>query len=84
MALSNDVRWVAGMPVVFPENDLARAYEGRMGGVLWAASAATGEKLAEYKLDSPPAWDGLAAPNGRLFLSLADGRILCRGGTSQP
>lgn len=79
MALAGDILFVAGTPVVFPEDDLAKAYEGRMGGVLWAASATTGEKLAEYALDAPPAWDGLAAANGMLFLSLADGRIVCMG-----
>jgi hypothetical protein len=71
------VLFVAGTPVEFPEDDLAAGYEGRLGGVLWAASAETGEKLAEYKLDAPPAWDGLAAAGGRLFLTLADGRIRC-------
>jgi outer membrane protein assembly factor BamB len=79
MVLTNDVLFVAGPPVVFPENDLAKAYEGRMGGILWAASASTGEKLAQYKLDAPPAWDSLAAANGMLFLSLADGRVMCMG-----
>ncbi len=79
IALANDVLFVAGTPVVFPENDLGKAYEGRMGGILWAASASTGEKLAQYALDAPPAWDGLAAANGMLFLSLADGRVLCMG-----
>ncbi|MFC1596328.1 PQQ-binding-like beta-propeller repeat protein [Planctomycetota bacterium] len=79
MALANDVLFVAGTPVAFPEDDLAKAYEGRMGGILWAASASTGEKLAQYKLDTPPAWDGLAAANGMLFLSLADGRVVCMG-----
>ena len=79
IALANDVLFVAGTPVVFPQRDLAKAYEGRMGGILWAASASTGEKLAQYKLDAPPAWDGLAAANGMLFLSLADGRVMCMG-----
>ena len=79
IALANDVLFVAGTPVVFPRRDLAKAYEGRMGGVLWAASASSGEKLAEYKLEAPPAWDGLAAANGMLFLSLADGRVVCMG-----
>jgi hypothetical protein len=50
-----------------------------MGGILWAASASTGEKLAQYKLDAPPAWDSLAAASGRLFFSLADGRVMCMG-----
>jgi hypothetical protein len=77
IALADDVLFVAGTPVVFPESDLAKAYEGRMGGILWAASASTGEKLARYTLDAPPAWDSLAAANGLLFLSLADGRVVC-------
>jgi outer membrane protein assembly factor BamB len=79
LALAGDVLFVAGTPVVFPENDLAKAYEGRMGGVLWAASAATGEKFADYKLDAAPVWDSLAVANGALFFSLADGRVVCMG-----
>jgi len=79
IALAGDVLFVAGTPVAFPKDDLAKAYEGRMGGILWVASASTGEKLAQYKLDAPPAWDGLAAANGLLFLSLADGRVMCMG-----
>ena len=79
IVLAGDVLFVAGTPVVFPEDDLAKAYEGRMGGILWAASASTGEKLAQYTLDAPPAWDGLAAADGLLFLSLADGRVVCMG-----
>jgi len=84
MALADDVLFVAGTPVVFPKDDLAKAYEGRMGGILWAASASTGEKLAQYTLDAPPAWDGLAAAKGRLFLSLADGRVVCMAPPSGP
>lgn len=79
LVLADDVLFVAGTPVVFPEDDLAKAYEGRMGGMLWAASATTGDKLAQFTLDVPPAWDGLAAANGLLFLSLADGRVVCFG-----
>jgi outer membrane protein assembly factor BamB len=79
IALADDVLFVAGTPVVFPQDDLAKAYEGRMGGILWAASASTGEKLAQYTLDAPPAWDSLAAANGLLFLSLTDGRVICMG-----
>ena len=48
-----------------------------MGGVLWAASASTGEKIAQCKLDAPPVWDGMAAAHGRLYLTTADGRVLC-------
>jgi len=77
MVLAGDVLFVAGTPVAFPADDLAKAYEGRMGGILWAASATTGEKLAEQKLDAPPAWDSMAVADGHLYLSLAGGRVTC-------
>jgi len=80
MVLAGDVLFVAGTPVAFPAGDLAKAYEGRMGGILWAASATSGQKLAQYKLDAPPAWDGMAVANGRLYLSLKDGRVTCMSG----
>lgn len=80
LVLAGDTVFVAGTPVVFPADDLAKAYEGRMGGVLWAASATTGEKLGEVKLDAPPTWDGMAVANGRLYLSLNNGAVLCMGG----
>ena len=34
----------------------------------------------EGQLDvPPPVWDGLAAADGRLFLSTDDGRVVCLG-----
>jgi len=51
--------------------------EGRQGAVLYAVSASDGEKLAEYKLDSLPVWDGMAAANGRLYLATKNGKVLC-------
>jgi hypothetical protein len=77
IAKAADVVFVAGTPAVFPEHDLAQAYEGRLGGLVWAASATDGKKLAEYKLESPPVWDSLAAANGRLYFCTADGRVHC-------
>jgi len=82
MALAGDVLFVAGTPVAFPEDDLAKAYEGRMGGVLRASSAEDGRKLAEYQLDAPPVWDSLAVADGRLFLCTTDGQVRCYAGKS--
>jgi len=80
MAMAGDVVFVAGTPAVFPQGDLAKAYEGRMGGVLWAASATDGRKLMEYTLDTAPEWDSLAVASGRLFLCTTDGRVHCFAG----
>jgi outer membrane protein assembly factor BamB len=82
MALAGDVVFVAGTPAVFPEGDLAKAYEGRMGGVLWAASAVDGRNLMKFTLDAAPEWDSLAAANGRIFLCTTDGTVHCFAGES--
>jgi len=79
MVMAGDVVFVAGNPVAFPANDLSAAYEGRLGGILWAASATDGHELHEYKLEASPAWDGMVASAGRLFISLTDGGIECWG-----
>ena len=55
------------------------ALEGDQGALLWAIDAKTGEKLAELKLKSLPTWDGLAAAGGRLYLTTADGELICLG-----
>jgi hypothetical protein len=57
--------------------DQAIALEGKKGGLLWAVSAADGEKLAEHDLDAPPVFDGMAAASGRLYLATQDGAVRC-------
>jgi outer membrane protein assembly factor BamB len=81
MVLAGDVVFVAGAPLVFNLNDVAATYKGRLGGVLWAVSAVDGSKLAEYTLDVLPAWDGIAAAYGRLFIVNQDGSVECWGAT---
>jgi len=56
------------------------AWDGERGARLWAVSAHDGTKLADYELDSLPAWDGMAAANGRLYLATVDGRLYCFAG----
>ncbi|MHC4252140.1 MAG: outer membrane protein assembly factor BamB family protein [Planctomycetota bacterium] len=83
IVLAGDVLFVAGTPMHFPPDHPAEKYEaayaGKLGGVLWAASAADGRKLAEYKLGAAPSWDGMAAAGGRLYISTADGKLVCMG-----
>jgi hypothetical protein len=44
---------------------------------LAAFAAEDGRQLSELQLPSPPVWDGLAAANGKLYLTLMDGKVLC-------
>jgi hypothetical protein len=80
MVPAEDRLFIAGPPDIVDPKDPLGAFEGREGGVLWVVSTATGEKLSECKLDSPPVFNGMAAANGRLFIAATDGRVQCLAG----
>ncbi len=75
MLLSGDTLFIAG-PRGETHKELA-AFEGSEGISLQAISAADGSVLAKYELDSLPVFDGMAAADGKLFLSTRDGKLLC-------
>ncbi len=56
-----------------------QALEGKDGGLLLVVNTETGKVERQIKLDTLPAWDGLAGANGRLFLSTLDGQVMCFG-----
>ena len=61
----------------------SEALHGKEGALLWAVSAKNGKKLSEYKLDSLPAWDGMIATGGRLYLATATGEVVCYSGKGE-
>ena len=69
--------FVAGKPDVFPEDDIFKAVEGRMGGLLVVALREDGSELARYELEAVPVWDGMAAANGHLITCLKNGAVVC-------
>jgi outer membrane protein assembly factor BamB len=58
------------------QEDLDR-WQGRKGGKVVVYATADGAVLAECPLPSQPVWDGLIATEGRLYIGLADGSIVC-------
>jgi hypothetical protein len=50
---------------------------GEHGGVMQVFSKADGRKLAEHKLDRLPAFDGLIAAAGSLYMVTEDGSVVC-------
>jgi hypothetical protein len=60
--------------------DALDAFEGRKGAFLCVVSAANGKPLAQYKLDQPPVFDGMSAVQGRVFISLKNGNVICMQG----
>ena len=58
--------------------------EGRRDGLLKIFDAGNGDLVYEMVLESPPVWDGMAAANGRLYLCLENGKVLCLSGNIPP
>lgn len=79
MLQAGNCLYLGGMPGVIDPKDPFATYEGRKGGLLWVMSGRNGEKLAEYKLEAVPVWDGMAAANERLYISTQDGWVLSMG-----
>jgi len=46
---------------------------------LYILSGTTGRVINSYQLDGLPVWDGLIAANGKLFLSMKNGKVICFG-----
>ena len=42
-------------------------------------AASTGETVFQAELVSPPVFDGMAAADGRVFVSLENGQLICLG-----
>ena len=93
MVLADKTLFIAGPPDVVDEEEVYKtygqeqtqaklkeqdaAYQGAQGALLWAVSTTDGTKLAEWKLDSLPRWDGMAAAQGRLYIATTAGKVLC-------
>jgi hypothetical protein len=96
MVLANDRLFVAGPRDVADEKQLwgrsnepayrkamAKQLEwlrGKHGGVLQVFSKSDGRKLAEKTLAHLPAFDGLIAADGRLYMVTEGGSLLCYSG----
>ncbi len=78
MVLADKVLFVAG-PSAESVSGLAEDDDADQGVLLLAISAADGTELARYQLDSSPIFDGMAAANEQLYLSLENGRVVCLG-----
>jgi len=53
------------------------AWRGEKGALLIVYSTADGKKLAEYKLASPPVFDGMSAAKAKIFISQMNGDVIC-------
>jgi hypothetical protein len=93
LVLAGKTLFVAGPPDVVDEEvvfsnpfdkqvqaktkDQAAALQGLKGGLLHAVSTEDGKVLNELHLDGCPVFDGMAAAEQKLFLSMVDGNVVC-------
>ena len=91
LAVADDKVFIAGPPDYFTSvaqegeealnlKDAKKALDawtGKSGGILYAASASDGTKLAQIDLPAPTIFDGLAAADNQLYLALQNGQLLC-------
>jgi outer membrane protein assembly factor BamB len=75
MVLAADTLFMAGPPDIVPADDPYAAFDGKLGAELWVVAASDGQKLAEYPLDVIPAFDGLIAAGGRLYMTTEKGGL---------
>ncbi|MFH1719383.1 MAG: PQQ-binding-like beta-propeller repeat protein, partial [Planctomycetota bacterium] len=96
MVLTDNALFAAGPPDVEDEEESVKtlldagtqkklaeqsaAFEGKRGALLLAVSRKDGQKLAAYRLDFVPRFDGLIAANGRLYVSTLGGEVLAFSG----
>jgi outer membrane protein assembly factor BamB len=93
MVLTDDTLFTAGPPDLNDEEESVKtlpdrmtqkklveqglAFEGQRGALLVAVSRKDGSKLAAYRLDFVPRFDGLIAANKRLYMTTRDGQVVC-------
>ncbi len=96
MVLANDRLFVAGPRDVVDEKQMwgrsnekifqdkmkeqAAWLQGEYGGWMQCFSKTDGKKLAEHKLEDVPAFDGLIAAQGSLYMVTQDGSVICYEG----
>ena len=92
MVLAAKTLFVAGPPNILSEEDFfftvndsevqkrlaeqQALLEGKNGALLWVVSATDGKKLAQYRLQSLPVWNGMIASRGKLYLAAIDGQLI--------
>ena len=54
-----------------------KALEGKHGGVLLAIDKNTGKQLTSITLKELPTWDGMAAANGKIYITTEKGKVVC-------
>jgi hypothetical protein len=75
LVAAGDSLFAAGPVDVVDRKDLWGGYEGRKGAKLVVCSKTDGTQQAAMDLPAVPAYDGMSAADGSLFVAFADGSV---------
>ena len=84
MVLAGDHLFAAGTPDVLDPKDAWAAIEGRKGARLQVFLAKDGSPVKSQALSSVPAFDGMIAARGSLYIATQDGKVLCLSARAKP
>ena len=79
MVVTDEKLLVAGFRDEIERGDRWANIEGRKNASLWILSKQDGSKLNEFPLETLPVWNGMAAANGSIFISLKNGKLIRLG-----
>ncbi len=77
MVLAGNALCISGIPSTGDMEQMEAGIKGKTKGMLFLSSPEDGSVMAKYELESPPVFDGMAAANGKLFISAMNGSMLC-------
>jgi outer membrane protein assembly factor BamB len=78
MVLAENALFVAG-PMMESGAEEPAFDDVKSSAVLMAFALKNGRDLSQCEIDAQPVFDGMAAANGRLYMSLIDGSVVCFG-----
>jgi outer membrane protein assembly factor BamB len=83
LAAAGEILFAAGaIDTINPADPLA-PFEGRADSKLWAVDGKDGRKLSEYHLEGTPVYDGMAVTEGRVFVAMKTGKVICFASTGE-
>ncbi|MHC4174710.1 MAG: DNRLRE domain-containing protein, partial [Planctomycetota bacterium] len=83
LAAAGEILFAAGaIDTIDPADPLA-PFEGRADSKLWAVNGKDGRKLSEYHLEGSPVYDGMAVTEGRVFVVMKTGKVICFASTGE-
>ncbi len=79
LTLTANNLFCGGVPASDDAKTFLKAIDDQLGGEIHILDRKTGKRRGSIRLPSAPMWDGMAAANECLYVSMRNGSIACYG-----